>query len=63
MIWGVPYDDIVAAKKKSAEDCSEYEMQLREYRQYVKIIGFGQREGRTQTPLSTVKPHAGNTVS
>jgi len=52
MIWGVPYEDIVAAKKKDADDCSPEEMQLREYRQFVKIIGFGLIYGKGPNALA-----------
>lgn len=53
MIWGVPYEDIVAAKKKDPADCSPEEMQLREYRQFVKVIGFGLLYGKGPNRLAS----------
>jgi DNA polymerase-1 len=53
MIWGVPYEDIVAAKEKNPDECSEEEMQLREYRQFVKVIGFGLLYGKGPNRLAS----------
>lgn len=52
MIWGLPYEDIVAAKDKDLEDCTEYDLQLREYRQFVKVIGFGLLYGKGPNKLA-----------
>lgn len=53
LVWDVPYEDIVAAKKKSEDELSDYERQLLEYRQFAKVIGFGLLYGKGPKLLST----------
>lgn len=49
-IWQEPYEDIVAAKKKDPdkEELTPRDWTLREYRQFEKIVVFGQ-VGRNKT--------------
>jgi len=51
LIWNESYDDIVAAKKKH-DGLTERDMQLREYRQFVKVIGFGLLYGKGPNRLA-----------
>lgn len=48
LVWGEPYADVAAAKKNK-DDHSSRAKYLRELRNFVKVIGFGQHSGRTQT--------------
>ncbi len=54
LVWGVNYDEVVAAKKKDPEKeaLTAKERQLREYRQFVKIICFGLLYGKASGKLS-----------
>lgn len=54
LVWGEDYDDIVKAKKKDPEKekLTEREWLLREYRQFVKIIGFGLLYGKAANKLA-----------
>lgn len=47
LVWGEPYEDIVIAKKKD-KDLTERDKQLLEYRQFAKIVGFGQIEAEVK---------------
>lgn len=41
LVYGVPYDDIKAAKKKDKKDLTDYDRKMLAYRASVKVVGFG----------------------
>jgi hypothetical protein len=69
LVYGVPYDDIKAAKKRAGAieaagiegrdiaPLTEYEEKCLEYRRKIKIVGFGQRKFRPKrNSLKTANP-------
>jgi DNA polymerase-1 len=52
IVWGEPYDDVVAAKKKDKKGLTEYDKRLLAHRQFAKVIGFGLNYGKGSKKLA-----------
>jgi len=52
MVFGVPYEDLQAAKKKPKDQLTDYDKQCLKYRNAIKAIGFGLNYGMKEKLLA-----------
>lgn len=52
LVFGVPYDDVKAAKAKNKADLTEYDRQCLDYRRQIKVVGFGLNYGMKEKLLA-----------